>query len=67
MEGDFDMTKTLMDALWQLGTLVELPRDMHCAHELAEKEGAVRSSSVPCPECRQVLEVMEALRNERPS
>ena len=57
----------LADALWGLGALVELPRDMHCAHAAPEKDGALRVGAVPCPECRQVLEVLDALRNERAS
>jgi hypothetical protein len=60
------MKSTLADALWRLGTLLELPRDMHCGHE-APADSEARPGAVPCPECRQVLEVMDALRNERPS
>ena len=60
------MKAALTNALWRLGTLVELPRDMHCDH-VAETDDAPKPGAVPCPQCRQVLEVMEALRNERPS
>ena len=61
------MKRTLTDELWQLGALVELPRDMHCAHGPAEKDGLAPAGSASCPECGQVAEVLEALRNERPS
>ena len=61
------MNRSLVDALWGLGTLAELPRDMHCAHELDEKDGMLSAQSVACPECRRVAEVLEALRSERPS
>ena len=60
------MKATLADALWKLGALLELPRDMHCGH-VAPADGEARAGSAPCPECRQVLEVLDALRNERPS
>ena len=61
------MKTALQNAFWRLGTLVELPRDMHCVHVTEDRDGVARMGTVPCPECRQVLEVMEALRNERPS
>jgi hypothetical protein len=60
------MKATLADTLWGLGALLELPRDMHCGHA-APSDDEARPGSVPCPECRQVLEVLDALRNERPS
>ena len=61
------MKAALTDALWRLGALLELPRDMHCGHDAPEADGLARPGAMPCPQCRQVLEVMEALRNERPS
>ncbi len=61
------MTQGLVDALWRIGILSDLPRDKHCAHTIPETEGVLRAGIVPCPECRLVLEVMDALRNERPS
>jgi len=66
-EGDGPMKTALTDALWRLGALLELPRDMHCGHGTPATDGEARAGAVPCPECRQVLEVMGALRNERPS
>lgn len=61
------MKATLTNALWRLGTLLELPRDMHCSHGTPAIDAEARAGEAPCPECRQVLEVMNALRNERPS
>ena len=61
------VNRSLTDALWGLGALVELPRDMHCAHALPEADGELRTGTVPCPECRLVFAVLDALRNERPS
>jgi hypothetical protein len=58
---------SLAFGFWRLGELVELPRDMHCSHEPPTIGAATLSEAIPCPECRRVLEVMEALRNERPS
>jgi hypothetical protein len=60
------MKTALADTLWRLGTLAELPRDMHCGHP-QPSDSEPRPATVPCPECRQVLEVLDALRNERPS
>ena len=61
------MSASLAFGFWRLGELLELPRDMHCSHEPPAIGAAALSEATPCPECRQVLEVMEALRNERPS
>ena len=61
------MKTALANTLRRLGALLELPRDMHCGHDAPEADGLARPGAVPCPQCRQVLEVMEALRNERPS
>ena len=61
------MKIALTNALWRLGTLIELPRDMHCCHESPARDGEAQPGAAPCPECRQVLEVMNALRNERSS
>jgi hypothetical protein len=58
---------SLATGLWRLGALMELPRDMHCSHEPPASDLPALGSIVQCPECRRVLEVMEALRNERPS
>lgn len=60
------MSAALANGLWPLGALLELPRDMHCTHEVPVKDGAV-SAAAQCPECRRVLEVMEALKSERPA
>ena len=62
------MTKALSaglaQGLWRIGALAELPRDMHCDHGLSDAEIAP-GQSAPCPECRRVLELIEALRRER--
>lgn len=62
------MSASLPTGIWRLGALLELPRDMHCSHELppADPAGAL-AGITQCVECRQVLEVMEALRAERAS
>ena len=62
-----DRKAALTNALWRLGALLELPRDMHCGHATPAGDGEATTGEAPCPECRQVLEVMNALRNERPS
>ena len=59
------MSAPLANGLWPLGALLELPRDMHCTHEL-RIEGA-RATISECPDCRRVLDVMKALRSERPA
>jgi len=59
------MSASLAFEFWRLGELLELPRDMHCAHDLPSSDSFAGVAS--CPECRRVLEVMETLRNERPS
>lgn len=61
------MSASLAFGFWRLGELLELPRDMHCAHELPSSDSAALAGVASCPECRRVLEVMETLRNERPS
>ena len=61
------MTASLGTGLWHLGALAELPRDMHCTHETPPSDSAAAARIVQCPECRQVLDVIEALRSERPS
>jgi hypothetical protein len=61
------MSASLAFGFWRLGELLELPRDMHCSHEPPTIGAAALSEATLCPECRRVLEVMEALRNERPS
>jgi hypothetical protein len=61
------MAASLATGLWRLGALLELPRDMHCSHEPPTIGAVAVSEATLCPECRRVLEVMEALRNERPS
>lgn len=61
------MSASLAFGLWRLGELLELPRDMHCSHEPPATGAVALSQAALCPECRRVLEVMEALRNERPS
>ena len=61
------ITASLATGLWRLGALVALPRDMHCSHEPPASDAAALPSIAQCPECRRVLELMEALRNERPS
>jgi hypothetical protein len=61
------MTRSLTDELWHLGALVEIPRDMHCTHGATDRDGVVQPGPGPCPECRQLAEVLEALRSERPS
>ena len=61
------LAASLATGLWRLGALQELPRDMHCAHEQPAGDVVALSGIAACPECRQVLDVMEALRNERPS
>ena len=58
------MSAGLAHGLWQIGALAELPRDMHCDHGLSDAE--IVPGRSPCPECRRVLELIEALRNERP-
>ena len=58
-------TSTTTAGMWRLGALLELPRDMHCAHELRERGAG--PGDEPCPDCRRVLEVMEALRKARPA
>jgi hypothetical protein len=60
------MPASLPTGTWRLGALLELPRDMHCSHELVPAEGAA-GGATRCAECRQVLAVLEALRNERAS
>ena len=59
------MTAGLAHGLWQIGALAELPRDMHCDHGLSDAEAGL-GKAVLCAECRRVLELIEALRNERP-
>ena len=61
------MKAALTNALWRIGALLELPRDMHCSHDVPATDGVARPGAPQCPQCRQVLEVMDALRNERPS
>lgn len=61
------MAASLATGRWRLGALVDLPRDMHCSHEPPANDAAALAGIAQCPECRRVLEVMEALRNERPS
>jgi len=61
------ITASLATGLWRLGVLLELPRDMHCSHEPPAGDAAAIAGIAQCPECRRVQEVMEALRNERPS
>jgi hypothetical protein len=61
------LTAGLAQGLWQIGALAELPRDMHCDHGLSEAAEIGPGSSAPCVECRRVLEMIEALRNERPA
>ena len=58
------MSAALANGLWPLGALLELPRDLHCTHELREDQPG---APLECPDCRQVLEVMKALRSERPA
>jgi hypothetical protein len=60
------MSAALVNGLWPLGALLELPRDMHCDHELPAA-GLPARAAAQCPECQRVREVMEALRNERPA
>lgn len=59
------MSAALANGLWPLGALLELPRDMHCTHELPSPEAL--ATVTDCPDCRLVLEVMKALRSERPA
>lgn len=61
------ITVSLATGLWHLGALGELPRDLHCSHDTPPNDAAARAVIAQCPECRRVLEVLEALRNERPS
>lgn len=61
------MAASLASGFWRLGALAELPRDLHCSHELPASDGAALTGIAQCPECRRVREVLEALRNERPS
>ena len=61
------MKAALTNALWRLGALLELPRDLHCVHDVPKTDDVAGPGAVPCPQCRQVFEVMQALRNERPS
>ena len=59
------MSAALANGLWPLGALLELPRDLHCTHELrTDEDGALADE---CPDCRQVLDLMRALRSERPA
>ena len=58
------MSAALANGLWPLGALLELPRDLHCTHELRQDEAG---TAVECPDCRLVLEVMKTLRSERPA
>ena len=61
------MSASLAFGFWRLGELIELPRDMHCTHELPSSDSVAFTGLASCPECRRVLEVLETLRNERPS
>jgi hypothetical protein len=61
------MSATLAQGLWPLGALLELPRDMHCTHELPPSGDRAAAGLPECPDCRLVLGVMSALRSERPA
>jgi hypothetical protein len=56
----------LANGLWPIGVLLELPRDMHCTHDLPTSDRPPAGPPV-CPDCRLVLDVMKALRSERPA
>jgi hypothetical protein len=61
------MASSLPVGIWRLGALLELPRDMHCSHELLPDAPGARVGGAWCAECRQVLELVEELRAESAS
>lgn len=61
------MASSLPAGIWRLGALLELPRDMHCCHELAPDGPGAVAGGVLCAECREVLALMEELRAESKS
>ena len=58
------MAVSLPEGMWRIGALLELPRDMHCSHQLPPDALGAAADVVPCSQCREVLAFMEELRVE---